>query len=647
MKELLFRLSKVKYLSRCLIVLSDTFFSVFSSFCILFFFGIYFEIVYSSSQLLTVGLLSLICSLAGFMSCRTCKVSIRHSSYVAIIRQMLASVGKAVLFALFGSFFLRSFSPKFLYLFVVLDFMLSFAILTVIRVIIILLYSRVIGMVALSNENILIFKGGNWHDTVFHSPVSDKIGGYRLFGFLQIGTRSNLHIDGYPVYSVSSLREFHALVNKRNIKAILFIDGYTVKGEQERLVRYCEILGVRMLVLPEINVLNRKKIFRGQLSEVQIEDLLSRNEIEINMEDVSSDLKDKVVMVTGAAGSIGSEICRQLCTFGLKQLVLFDIAETPMHELRLELNKKFPDLQFFPILGDIRNRNRVEAIVERYRPQLIFHAAAYKHVPLMEENPCEAVRANVYGTCVMADSAVKYNVEKFVMISTDKAVNPTNVMGASKRLAEIYVQSLNGALTRGDSQGVTRFITTRFGNVLGSNGSVIPLFRQQIAKGGPVTVTHPDITRYFMTIPEACRLVLEAGTMGNGGEIFVFDMGEPVKIVDLAHRMISLAGLRPEIDIEIQYSGLRPGEKLFEELLSEKENSRSTRHPKIWVANVRDYKYHEIAPDIQQLSRIALSANVIETVRKMKEIIPEFISNNSKYEKLDRVEKKTSEEVNM
>ena len=389
-------------------------------------------------------------------------------------------------------------------------------------------------------------------------------------------------------------------------------------------------------MLPSIDELKKGKINLCNLPEVRIEDLLGREEIHINMDEIAASLKGKVVLVTGAAGSIGSELCRQLCTFGLKQLILFDSAETPMHNIRLELEEKFPGLECIPIMGDIRMVDRVESVFKRFCPQYVFHAAAYKHVPLMEENPCEAVHTNVHGTRNVADMAVKYDVEKFIMISTDKAVNPTNVMGASKRLAEIYVQSLSIAISKGLHPGKTRFITTRFGNVLGSNGSVIPRFREQLVKGGPLTVTHPDIIRYFMTIPEACRLVLEAAFMGKGNEIFVFDMGTPVKIADLARRMIELAGLTPGEDIEIKYTGLRPGEKLYEELLATKENTLPTNNAKIYCAQVREYDYNAICTLLSPLIAFAIKVDKMETVRYMKGIVPEFKSKNSEYEVLDK-----------
>ena len=334
-------------------------------------------------------------------------------------------------------------------------------------------------------------------------------------------------------------------------------------------------------------------------------------------------MKDKTILLTGAAGSIGSEICRQLAHFPIKKLICLDAAETPMHDLRLELEEKYKELDFVPIIGDVRNPDRVDYVFRNWHPQVVFHAAAYKHVPLMEENPCEAVRTNVFGTRVIADAAVSYGVEKFVMISTDKAVNPTNIMGCSKRLAEIYVQSLSVAISKGALAGNTKFITTRFGNVLGSNGSVIPRFRDQIAKGGPVTVTHPDIIRYFMTIPEACRLVLEAGTMGKGGEIFIFDMGEPVKIYDLAINLITLSGLKPGKDIQIKEVGLRPGEKMYEELLMDNEQLLPTEHSEIRISTAEADKMEEIKDKLEKLHDCLDKDN--DTVKSvLAEVVPTY-----------------------
>ena len=414
----------------------------------------------------------------------------------------------------------------------------------------------------------------------------------------------------------------------------MFADIKAVQREQDRLVRYCEQLSLKTLVVPDMEEVRDGEVKRS-IREVKIEDLLGRDEIEINLKEIGALLKGKTILVTGAAGSIGSEICRQLAHFDIARLVCFDAAETPMHTLRLELEETFKGLDFVPVIGDVRNADRVDYVYRNWSPQVVFHAAAYKHVPLMEENPCEAVRTNVYGTRIVADAAVKYGIEKFVMVSTDKAVNPTNIMGCSKRLAEIYVQSLSIAIAKGEVTGNTRFITTRFGNVLGSNGSVIPRFREQISKGGPVTVTHPDIIRYFMTIPEACRVVLEAGTMGKGGEIFIFDMGEPVRIVDLAKRMIELSGLRLAEDIEIKYTGLRPGEKLYEELLSSKECTQETPHEKIRVAAVSEYEYGDVAAHIALLTELSRAVKITEMVREMKAFVPEFRSKNSVFEKLD------------
>ena len=369
-----------------------------------------------------------------------------------------------------------------------------------------------------------------------------------------------------------------------------------------------------------------------QMKEVEIEDLLPREKIEINLDSVKELLTDKVILITGAAGSIGSEIVRQVAHFNPRRLILIDQAETPLHDIRLMMARQWPDIDALTIVGDICMKELMEKIFAENRPDYVFHAAAYKHVPMMENNPGESIHNNVDGTRIIADLSVKYGVKKFVMVSTDKAVNPTNVMGCSKRICEIYVQSLDKAIKDGKVKGITQFVTTRFGNVLGSNGSVIPLFKEQIKHGGPVTVTHKDIVRYFMLIPEACKLVLEAGTMGNGGEIFVFDMGNPVRIIDLAQRMIQLSGAK---NIEIKITGLRDGEKLYEEVLNEKENTRPTFHPKIKIAMVREYDYAEISHQIDELVRQSLTDDDMAIVKRMKTIVTEYKSQPSKYEILD------------
>ncbi|QRQ47941.1 polysaccharide biosynthesis protein [Bacteroides eggerthii] len=389
---------------------------------------------------------------------------------------------------------------------------------------------------------------------------------------------------------------------------------------------------IKLMTAPPLSEWNNQFLDRTQLKEIQIEDLLQRNPIEIDIHKVASHLEGKRVMITGAAGSIGSEIMRQVASFNPYKLILVDQAETPLHDIRLELQDRWRDIDAETIIADISNVTRMEEIFRRYKPQYIFHAAAYKHVPMMEDNVSESIQVNVYGTRTVADLAVKYGAEKFVMISTDKAVNPTNVMGCSKRICEIYVHSLAKKLLA-EGGHVTQFITTRFGNVLGSNGSVIPRFRDQIQRGGPVTVTHPEIIRYFMTIPEACRLVLEAGSMGNGGEIYIFDMGKPVRIVDLAKRMISLSG---RTDVKIEFTGLRHGEKLYEELLNVKELTKPTYHEKIMIATVREYDYDEVNERIQKLIDVSYTYDQMKIVAAMKDIVPEFVSKNSCFEVLDK-----------
>jgi FlaA1/EpsC-like NDP-sugar epimerase len=519
-----------------------------------------------------------------------------------------------------------------------MDVSITFFMLVFLRVVLIGIYNYMIDGVNNKTERdrLLILDTGTRSVSLIGSSLATIEQNYRIAGFLNMDNMHTLRIGKYSIYGIKKRDDFDRLIVRLNVKAVLFPDYMSLKKEKERLVRFCEKVKVRMLILPSIDELQAGRINYRNLPEVRIEDLLNREEIRINLAEIISHLKNKVVLVTGAAGSIGSELCRQLCRLGVKQLLLIDNAETPLHHIRLELEEKFPGVQFRAIIGDIRVRERMESLFHRFCPQIVFHAAAYKHVPLMEENPCEAVLVNVYGTINMADLAVKYEVEQFVMISTDKAVNPTNVMGATKRVAEIYVQSLGLSIRQGRKKGVTRFTTTRFGNVLGSNGSVIPRFREQLQKGGPLTVTHPDIIRYFMTISEACSLVLEAACIGEGHEIFIFDMGEPVKIVDLARRMIELAGMDPEKDILIEYTGLRPGEKLYEELLAAKENTLPTSNQKIFKARVREYEYGDVLPQVLSLCKTAQTVDQTETVRQLKTIIPEYHSKQSRYEYLDK-----------
>lgn len=395
--------------------------------------------------------------------------------------------------------------------------------------------------------------------------------------------------------------------------------------------------GIKIMMMPAAQEWDEKHdLSYNQLHEVEIEDLLPRDKIEVDMDAIGKMLTGKRVLITGAAGSIGSEMVRQVAAYKPAELILIDQAETPMHDVRLMMARQFPDIKNQTIVSSITDQIHMEKIFEAHKPEYVFHAAAYKHVPMMEDNPAMAVRNNINGTRVIADLAVKYGTKKFVMISTDKAVNPTNVMGCSKRICEIYCQSLNQAIVEGKVKGVTQFVTTRFGNVLGSNGSVIPLFKEQIKKGGPITVTHPDIIRFFMLISEACKLVLEAGTMGKGGEIFVFDMGRPVKIVDLAKRMIKLSGAK---DIDIKFTGLRDGEKLFEEVLNDKEGTKPTYHPKIMIAKVRSYDYETAKKNEDELLQLSYTHDDMLIVKKMKEIVPEYKSQVSKYEVLDHPDK--------
>ena len=635
--DLLLRLTKEKYLNRWIIFLIDLFLSVFSTVTSLALVSYILDWNYTDQIILTVFLASLFCSTASFLVCQTYKGIIRHSAFTETGRIAMSSSLKVATILPVLLFTTGLLSFRGFLLGSVVDFFLTFFILTIFRAFLITLYTFMVSSIASNRKDKLFIFG---HEDSSPALLNDSFlrenSSYQVEGFLRFGQRVSMRIGLYKVYFITDQEEFSRLVNRYNIKAILFTDYKAVKEESERLVRFCEKEKVRMLLLPSLDELKGGKLKMRALPEVRIEDLLGREEIRINMEEIAGSLKGKVVLVTGAAGSIGSELCRQLCHFGLKQLVLFDSAETPMHNIRLELEEKFPDVEFTPVMGDIRMIHRVESIYQRFRPHIVFHAAAYKHVPLMEENPCEAVHTNVNGTRNVADMAVKYDVDKFIMVSTDKAVNPTNVMGASKRLAEMYVQSLSIAISKGRQSGKTRFITTRFGNVLGSNGSVIPRFREQLAKGGPLTVTHPDIIRYFMTIPEACRLVLEAAFMGKGNEIFVFDMGTPVKIADLARRMIELAGLIPGEDIEIKYTGLRPGEKLYEELLATKENTLPTENEKIYRAQVREYDYEDICTLMSPLIDLAIKVDKMGTVRMMKGIVPEFKSKNSVYEALDQ-----------
>ena len=475
-------------------------------------------------------------------------------------------------------------------------------------------------------RSVIIFGAGE--SGIITKRTLDRDAGtkYKVLGFIDDDLKKQgKKLEGTTIYGIDSLDNLLAENDVSNL--IISIQNLS-PAKKQQIVDICLNHNTKVLNVPPVtNWINGELSFR-QIKKVQIEELLEREPIQLDKENIQNQLSGKIILITGAAGSIGSEIVRQVIRFKPKQIILLDQAESPLYEMEMELLDRYKEQSCEIVMGDIRNIERMENVFKTFRPQIIFHAAAYKHVPMMENNPSESVFTNVFGTKTLADLSVKYAVEKFVMVSTDKAVNPTNVMGASKRIAEIYAQCLG-------KNSTTKFITTRFGNVLGSNGSVIPRFRQQIENGGPITITHPDITRFFMTIPEACQLVLEAGAMGKGGEIFIFDMGDSVKIVDLAKKMIKLSGLTLDKDISIVYTGLRPGEKLYEELLADHENTISTHHKQIMIAKVKEYDFSVVSVTISELIGLFEKQENKTIVKKMKELVPEFKSNNSVYESLD------------
>lgn len=630
-------ISRVPYISHRLILLGDVVISLLATMLSIFATESLLRFFLPSRRILIVYLLSIFASLAGFLCFHTHKSIIRHSNMQSLWRILAAVAVKCllllpILYWLLPAYSLRHFS---LGLIPCIDLLITMFLLVVFRVGLISAYQIATRNIHGRGHRLLIF--GEQADLPNLSALLNLNfrSTYHVVGVLSFkDERSTYHIGNLPIYFVQDMNDTAKLLQKEQIEGILFASQRDLLTQRNGLVEFCIKHHLRLFTVPPID---RWKHTTPQAREVSIEDLLGRDEIKINMPLIQENLHDKTVLITGAAGSIGSELCRQIATMGgIKRLVLFDFCETGMHNLRLELEERFPELEFHPIVGDVRASRRVDFVFRTYHPDVVFHAAAYKHVPLMEANPCEAIRVNAIGTRYVADTALRYNCEKFVMISTDKAVNPTSVMGASKRLAEIYVQSLDRAVVAGCKEGQTRFITTRFGNVLGSQGSVIPRFKDQIAKGGPVTVTHPKITRFFMTIPEACRLVLEASVIGKGGDIMVFDMGEPVRIADLAERMIKLAGYTPGEDIKIVYTGLRPGEKLYEEVLNNAEITQPSPHEKIRIATVREYPYEEVAAEFETLKQLALDVNIEGCVQQTKHLIPEYKSNNSEFEKLDK-----------
>lgn len=567
----------------------------------------------------------------GFRIFHTYDGILRYSSFIDLQRVFYAVTFGAVLSAITKDMLLSThFFPgvEIEYRNIVLGALISTLVLWAIRVI-----AKTIFDVSLSDYNIkhaFIYGVKEGGIGLAKQIKNSKPMKFKLMGFISDDAEiKHHHLMGTKVYAPdqNTIRK----MRNNNISTLLISPGAINVFRANKDFQDALLAEGIHIYMPTTQEWNRNE--QQQLKEVSIEDLLPRDEISIDMESVGSMLHGKRILITGSAGSIGSEMVRQTAKYSPAELILIDSAETPQHDIRLMMAKQFPEIKAETIVTTICSKSRMEHIFKTYLPDYVFHAAAYKHVPMMENNPCESIQNNVYGTKILADLAVKYGVKKFVMISTDKAVNPTNVMGCSKRICEIYVQSLNKAIEEGIINGKTQFVTTRFGNVLGSNGSVIPLFKKQIKAGGPVTVTDPRIIRYFMLIPEACKLVLEAGTKGNGGEIFVFDMGKPVKIADMAQRMINLSGAK---NVEIKYTGLRAGEKLYEEVLNEKESTKPSFHDKIRIAEVREYDYTEVSKQIDDLIEKSKLYDEMLTVKIMKEIVPEYKSNNSIYEKLDK-----------
>ena len=567
----------------------------------------------------------------GFRIFHTYDGILRYSSFIDLQRVFYAVTFGAVLSAITKDMLLSThFFPgvEIEYRNIVLGALISTLVLWAIRVI-----AKTIFDVSLSDYNIkhaFIYGVKEGGIGLAKQIKNSKPMKFKLMGFISDDAEiKHHHLMGTKVYAPdqNTIRK----MRNNNISTLLISPGAINVFRANKDFQDALLAEGIHIYMPTTQEWNRNE--QQQLKEVSIKDLLPRDEISIDMESVGSMLHGKRILITGSAGSIGSEMVRQIAKYSPAELILIDSAETPQHDIRLMMAKQFPDIKAETIVTTICSKSRMEHIFKTYLPDYVFHAAAYKHVPMMENNPCESIQNNVYGTKILADLAVKYGVKKFVMISTDKAVNPTNVMGCSKRICEIYVQSLNKAIEEGIINGKTQFVTTRFGNVLGSNGSVIPLFKKQIKAGGPVTVTDPRIIRNFMLIPEACKLVLEAGTKGNGGEIFVFDMGKPVKIADMAQRMINLSGAK---NVEIKYTGLRAGEKLYEEVLNEKESTKPSFHDKIRIAEVREYDYTEVSKQIDDLIEKSKLYDEMLTVKIMKEIVPEYKSNNSIYEKLDK-----------
>lgn len=557
-----------------------------------------------------------------FYVMRTYRSVIRFATINDLWRLYVAAFFQACLMG--GVFLLlKVYEPLIVLRAAVILLLLSICALTGVRMAMGITYEALLSRASVGKTSIIIY-GTDIKSMSLRTRLLESAS-YNVVGFLTPDAhRASFVLRDLKSYGFTTYESFVEVKERLGFHAVLFPNYKAAHREKDHLIEYCKVARVRVLINPHLNELGNEGKVPLEIRPITIDDLLGRDEINIDIDAVRQVFRDKTVFVSGAAGSIGSEFCRQIASVGVRQLVLYDNAETPIHNLRLELQNTYPFLNFTVFVGDVRNRKRLDFLFDHFRPDIVFHAAAYKHVPLMEENPCEAMAVNVEGTRNMADAALRVGTQRFIFLSTDKAVNPTSVMGASKRIAEMYVQSLGQAVVAGKVSGCTRFVTTRFGNVLGSSGSVIPLFREQIRRGGPVTVTDARITRFFMSIPEACRLIMEAATLGMDNEIMVFDMGEPVHIDNLARRMIELAGYEPNKDITIKYIGLRPGEKLYEEVLNDEENTVTTSHPKIRIATVRRADYAQLIPQLDNLAQLAGALRVDDMLALIKSVVPEY-----------------------
>lgn len=624
------KLRRLRYLNRGVILVFDLIFSIAGTVLSYVFILTLFKQWIMSGSIITVILCSVLISIILFISTGLYKIIIRHSTLKELPKIFYLLIIKNLLLATVVHYLGIMDNTLIVYC-AILDVLITSFLMIGVRAFIVNVYYAIVNIDDKELRKTFIYSTEGRSPMLAEQINKNITLPYKVEGFLTTNKNKNgMRIADTKVYFLNRDEEsLCKLFKKHEVGYVIFTSNEGFNREKNTFVEFCIKNHIKMLMVGELRDIDNKKNIQNNIKPIQIEDLLDREEIKIDIEKISQQVEGKVVLVTGAAGSIGREVVLQLASFNVGELVLLDNAETPLHNIQLEISERFPNIKVSFRLGDIRSKDRIDGIFKQYKPEIVFHAAAYKHVPMIESNPCEAILVNVWGTANVAHHAIENGIEKFVMISTDKAVNPTNVMGASKRIAEMYVQSLNNSSS-------TQFITTRFGNVLGSNGSVIPHFKNQIAVGGPVTVTHPDIIRYFMTIPEACRLVLQAATMGHGGEIFVFDMGEQVKIADLAKKMILLSGLEPDKDIEIKYTGLRPGEKLYEELLSDKENTDATNHKKIRIALSTPNCPEQLEKDIRSLILTAGRIDIEKTIKLMKSIVPEFISNNSEFEIYDK-----------